>query len=78
MSNADEIIKLKKLLDTNIITQEEFEKKKDELLNNADNLNISNESNSHNPIKEKKKKRIVKIILIILLIYLIRFSSFKC
>ena len=32
MSNADEILKYKKLLDEGIITQEEFEKKKQELL----------------------------------------------
>lgn len=32
ISNADEIIKFKKLLDERIITQEEFEKKKQELL----------------------------------------------
>ena len=34
MSNADEILKLKELLDKNVITQEEFEQKKKELLNN--------------------------------------------
>lgn len=33
-SNADEILKFKKLLDEGIITQEEFERKKQELLNN--------------------------------------------
>lgn len=33
-SNADEIREYKKLLDEGIITQEEFEKKKQELLNN--------------------------------------------
>ncbi len=32
MSNADEILKLKELLDSEIITKEEFEKKKKELL----------------------------------------------
>lgn len=32
-STADEIIKFKKLLDDNVITQEEFDKKKTELLN---------------------------------------------
>lgn len=34
MTNIDEILKLKELLDENIITQEDFEKKKKELLNN--------------------------------------------
>lgn len=33
MSNADEIMKFKKLLDQGIITQQEFDKKKQELLN---------------------------------------------
>lgn len=33
ISSADEILKFKKLLDEGIITQEEFEKKKNELLN---------------------------------------------
>ena len=33
MSNVDEILKLKELLDKEIITKEEFEKKKSELLN---------------------------------------------
>lgn len=33
MSNADELLKYKELLDNEIITQEEFEKKKSELLN---------------------------------------------
>ena len=32
LSNAEEIMKFKQLLDNGIITQEEFEKKKQELL----------------------------------------------
>ena len=38
MSNVDEIIKLKELLDKDVITQEEFDKKKNELLNIKDNI----------------------------------------
>ena len=34
VSMADELIKYKNLLDTGVITQEEFDKKKDQLLNN--------------------------------------------
>lgn len=50
MSNVDEIIKLKELLDKNIITQEEFEKKKKELLNMKDNT----EKQSQNTNNSKK------------------------
>lgn len=39
MSNVDEILKLKELLDKEIITQEEFEKKKNELLTNEKIVN---------------------------------------
>lgn len=40
MSNTDEILKLKELLDENIITKEEFEKKKNELLYKDINTDI--------------------------------------
>lgn len=63
MSNADEILKLKELLDEEIITKEEFEKKKNELLNTntkQKNINISN-----NKVKEKKQISVGKIVLII-------------
>ena len=42
MSNADEILKLKDLLDKEIITRDEFEKKKNELLGKKRIKNNSN------------------------------------
>ena len=50
MSNVDEIIKLKELLDKNVITQEEFDKKKKELLNVKDNIDKPSQ-NSNNSKK---------------------------
>lgn len=71
MSNADEILKLKELLDKEIITQEEFEKKKQELLSNNINKNAQINSNTLNKeIEEKKKISVGKIILIIFVILL--------
>ena len=68
MSNADKILKLKELLDKDIITKEEFENKKAELLNqNKDN----NNSPKTNKITKKDKEDIKKIILAILIIGII-------
>ena len=47
MSNADEILKLKELLDNNIITQEEFEKKKKEILGSEGNIKNGIYQNSY-------------------------------
>ena len=71
MDNIEELKKFKELLDTGVITQEEFEKKKSELLNNTES------SNSENPaekgVKEKKtrekpSKKLVKTIGIVAII----------
>lgn len=65
MSEADEIIKLKELLDEKMITQEEFEKKKKELLGNS----------TKTEYKEYKKKKtlspIVVFFIIIFIFYLV-------
>ena len=41
MSNAEEIAKYKKLLDDRVITQEDFDKKKNELLSSTEGSNVS-------------------------------------
>ncbi len=48
MSSADEILKLKELLDNDIITQEEFEKKKKEILNLESNVKKEIQQKSSN------------------------------
>lgn len=63
MSNIDEILKYKQLLDMGAITQEEFEKKKKELLGDIIETNTKKENISSNNAKvtndkiEKKKKK---------------------
>lgn len=70
MSNADELLKLKELLDNNIITEEEFAKKKVELL--SQNKNDNKVKNSSILKKDKKKeKNEVKISTLILAIIII-------
>lgn len=75
MSNADEILKLKELLDDKIITQEEFEKKKNELLNlnKINNINTTINNNGANDINTNvtKNRNIIKIFFIIFLILII-------
>ncbi len=45
MSKADEITKLKDLLDQNVITQEEFDKEKERILNKGDEpIQVENRS----------------------------------
>ena len=41
MSNAEELAKYKKLLDDRVITQEEFDKKKEELLNRNESSGLT-------------------------------------
>ena len=41
MSNAEEIAKYKQLLDDRVITQEDFDKKKNELLSSSEGSNVS-------------------------------------
>lgn len=67
MSDIDELIKLKELLDKNVITQEEFEKKKSELLNQEDNKNNPKTKGK----KEKKKTKASTIILAIIIVAII-------
>ena len=71
MSDADELLKLKELLDSGILTQEEFNKKKDEILGNAKKdeveesvkeetetkVKVEVESNSTNNEKTKKESK---------------------
>ena len=44
MSNAEELAKYKKLLDDRVITQEEFDKKKTDLLSSTPNSDVSPEN----------------------------------
>ncbi len=67
MSDIDELIKLKELLDKNVITQEEFDKKKSELLNQKDNKNNPKTKGK----KEKKKTKPSTIILAIIIVAII-------
>lgn len=56
MSNADELLKYKELLDNKIITQEEFEKKKTELLNSKSaNTDTVQPQNKNVNLSDKKK-----------------------
>ena len=88
MSNADEIIKLKELLDNNIITQEEFNKKKTELLNINDNIekvnnpmnklgiknNITLTSNKNQ--SKKKNSHLGVIIFLLFIVFAVVVGSF--
>lgn len=44
MSNAEELAKYKKLLDDRVITQEDFEKKKEELLNRNESSGLTTDN----------------------------------
>jgi hypothetical protein len=44
MSNAEELAKYKKLLDDRVITQEDFNKKKEELLNSKESTGLTTEN----------------------------------
>ena len=44
MSNAEELAKYKKLLDDRVITQEEFDKKKEELLNRNESSGLTTDN----------------------------------
>lgn len=74
MSNADELLKLKELLDNNIITQYEFEKKKNELLNKKTSF-IKEETldtkNNDNIGKNINKNNVSKIISYVFSIFFI-------
>ena len=50
MSETDELLKYKELLESGIITQEEFEKKKKEILNPESNIKKEPEQNNLNNI----------------------------
>lgn len=66
MSNTDEILKFKKLLDDNIITQEEYEKKKEELLN----LHENNSDNIINDVAKENTTNDNKWILFLICLFL--------
>ena len=51
MSDADELLKFKELLDEGILTQEEFNKKKDEILGNVSSNNTTQKANTLNHIE---------------------------
>ena len=44
MSNAEELAKYKKLLDDRVITQEDFDKKKEQLLNNNESTGLTTDN----------------------------------
>ena len=44
MSNAEELAKYKKLLDDRVITQEDFDKKKEELLNRKESSGLTTDN----------------------------------
>lgn len=72
MSNADTLKKYKELLDHNIITQEEFEKKKREVLAfdaaEPDAKQSVSEKLTHKTGKNKVGKKLIKIIIIVITI----------
>ncbi len=70
MSNVDEILKLKELLDKEIITKEEFEKKKSELLN-MDTQTTKNVNESQNANVKQGKNTAPKGCLITFNIFII-------
>ena len=44
MSNAEELAKYKKLLDDRVITQEDFDKKKEQLLNSNESTGLTTDN----------------------------------
>ena len=44
MSNAEELAKYKKLLDDRVITQDDFDKKKEQLLNNNESTGLTTDN----------------------------------
>ena len=52
MSNADELIKLKELLDSGVLTQEEFDIEKEKLLNQDSNTESTSEEESVENLQE--------------------------
>lgn len=71
MSNVDEILKLKELLDKEIITKEEFEKKKSELLNMMDTQASMNTNEKQNTNINQGKNAVPKGCLITFNIFII-------
>lgn len=69
MSNADEILKLKELLDKEIITNEEFEKKKRELLESKTVMN--NIPNTSLNRKNSCLTTIISILIILIVSFVI-------
>lgn len=74
MSNVDEIIKLKELLDKNIITKEEFEIKKGQLLQNIDK-DKDDKQNNHSKNKSKNRKGCLTVIFIFIIIFIIGIAT---
>lgn len=76
MANVDEILKLKELLDKKAITQEEFEKMKNELLEK----NIEEKKESTEPIDtstgKKKKSGCLSTGMMIIIILIVAFVIF--
>lgn len=75
MSNVDEILKFKKLMEDKIITKEEFEKKKNELLWDDKKINLQKEKinniEENEYIENYTEKKSTRIILNILSIFLL-------
>jgi len=80
MSNADELKKLKELLDSNVISQEEFDNEKSKLLDNEDGQTVSSTDGIGNKLdpksdKKNKSKKWYIIAGIFLVFYLIGLST---
>lgn len=71
MDNIEELKKYKELLDSGVITQEEFEKKKGELLNNtesSDSDNFEKKVEKEKKTRKKPNKKLVKTMGIVVVI----------
>ena len=66
MSNVDELLKFKKLLDDNAITEEEYEKMKKKLLN-EEVVQTNNENINQNTNNKKRKSGCLIVFIVIFL-----------
>mgnify|MGYP001323912676 FL=1 len=67
MNLENELQKLKELVEKDLITQEDYDKKKDELLNTSNDSNIPETKNETKSVigKNPRRKKIVTLILVI-------------
>ena len=71
MSSADELKKLKELLDSGVLTQEEFDKEKNKLLDVQPQADKSSSDNENKDSKKGKIKKRYIVAGIFLLLYMI-------